>query len=83
MNPAATTTVVWTGTWSDPGKEAEAANSLVDAGADVLTGHVDSPITYTQTAEKRGVYRGAATMPTPASSRPRDGWWARPGTGAP
>ncbi|HKP95887.1 MAG TPA: BMP family ABC transporter substrate-binding protein [Fibrobacteria bacterium] len=55
VNPAATTTVVWTGTWSDPGKEAEAANSLVDAGADVLTGHVDSPITYTQTAEKRGV----------------------------
>lgn len=56
VNPAATTTVIWTGTWSDPGKEAEAANSLVDAGADVLTGHVDSPITYTQTAEKRGVY---------------------------
>jgi basic membrane protein A and related proteins len=54
VNPAVTTTVVWTGTWSDPGKEAEAANSLVDAGADVLTGHVDSPITYTQTAEKRG-----------------------------
>ncbi|MDB5051376.1 MAG: putative ABC-type transport system, periplasmic component [Fibrobacteres bacterium] len=55
VDPAITTTVVWTGTWSDPGKEAEAANSLVDAGADVLTGHVDSPITYTQTAEKRGV----------------------------
>jgi basic membrane protein A and related proteins len=55
VNPKATTTVIWTGTWSDPGKEAEAANSLVDAGADVLTGHVDSPITYTQTAEKRGV----------------------------
>jgi basic membrane protein A len=56
VNPKATTTVVWTGTWSDPGKEAEAANSLVDAGADVLTGHVDSPITYVQVAEKRGVY---------------------------
>lgn len=55
VDPAATTTVIWTGTWSDPAKEAEAANSLVDAGADVLTGHVDSPITYTQTAEKRGV----------------------------
>ncbi len=56
VNPKVTTTVIWTGTWSDPAKEAEAANSLVDAGVDVLTGHVDCPITYTQTAEKRGVF---------------------------
>jgi basic membrane lipoprotein Med (substrate-binding protein (PBP1-ABC) superfamily) len=56
VNPKATTTVIWTGSWSDPAKEAEAANSLVDAGADVLTMHVDSPITVAQTAEKRGVF---------------------------
>lgn len=54
MNPKVTTTVVWTGTWSDPAKEAEAANSLIDGGADVLTMHVDGPITIAQTAEKRG-----------------------------
>lgn len=55
MNPKATCTVVWTGSWSDPAKEAEAANTLIDGGVDVLTMHVDGPITITQTAEKRGV----------------------------
>lgn len=56
VNPNATTNVVWTGIWSDPAKEAEAANALVDLGVDVLSMHVDSPITIAQTAEKRGVY---------------------------
>jgi basic membrane protein A and related proteins len=55
VNPKVTMTVVWTGTWSDPAKEAEAANSLVDQKVDVLTMHVDGPITIAQTAEKRGV----------------------------
>ncbi len=56
VNPNATVSVVWTNSWSDPAKEAEAANSLVDQGCDVLTCHQDSPITVVQTAEKRGVY---------------------------
>lgn len=56
VNPNVTTTVVWTGSWSDPGKEAAATNSLIDGGADVIGMHVDSPITVIQTAEKRGVY---------------------------
>lgn len=56
MNPNVTTTVVWTGGWLLPAKEAEAANSLLDAGVDVIGGQVDSPITYAQTAEKRGAY---------------------------
>jgi basic membrane protein A and related proteins len=55
VNPKATMTVVWTGTWSDPAKEAEASNSLADQGVDVLTMHVDGPITIAQTAEKRGI----------------------------
>ena len=55
VNPKVTTTVVWTGTWSDPAKEAEAANTLADGGIDVLTMHVDGPITIAQTAEKRGI----------------------------
>jgi len=55
VNPKITTTVVWTGSWSDPAKEAEAANTLIDGGADVLSMHVDGPITVAQTAEKRGV----------------------------
>lgn len=56
VNPKVTTTVVWTGGWLLPPKEAEAANSLIDAGIDVIGGQVDSPMTYAQTAEKRGVH---------------------------
>jgi basic membrane protein A len=56
VNPKVTTAVVFTGDWSLPVKEAEAANSLVDQGADVLTMHVDSPKVIVETAEKRGVF---------------------------
>jgi simple sugar transport system substrate-binding protein len=56
VNPKATTTVIFTGDWSLPVKEAEAANSLVDQGADVLTAHVDSPKVIIETAERRGVF---------------------------
>jgi basic membrane protein A and related proteins len=56
MNPKVTTTVVWTGGWLEPAKEAEATNSLVDAGVDVIGEQVDSPITIAQTAEKRGIF---------------------------
>jgi basic membrane protein A and related proteins len=56
VKPDITTTVVFTGDWSLPVKEADAANSLIDQGIDVLTSHVDSPKVIVQTAEKRGVY---------------------------
>lgn len=56
VNPKATTTVVFTGDWADPVKEAEAAKQLIDNGADVLTAHVDSPKVIVQTAQDRGVY---------------------------
>lgn len=56
VDPSITTTVVFTGGWSNPVKEAEAANSLIDQGIDVLTCHVDSPKVIVETAEKRGVY---------------------------
>jgi simple sugar transport system substrate-binding protein len=56
VNPKATTAVVFTGDWSMPVKEAEAANSLADQGIDVLTMHVDSPKVIVETAEKRGIY---------------------------
>jgi simple sugar transport system substrate-binding protein len=56
VNPKITTTVVFTGDWSLPVKEADAANALIDQGIDVLTMHVDSPKVIVQTAEKRGVY---------------------------
>lgn len=56
VNPNITTQVIFTGGWSNPVKEAEAANSMVDQGIDVLTCHVDSPKVVVETAEKRGVY---------------------------
>ncbi|HTT78376.1 MAG TPA: BMP family ABC transporter substrate-binding protein [Stellaceae bacterium] len=54
INPKATTRVIFTGDWSMPVKEAEATNSLIDGGADVVTMHVDSPKVVVQTAAKRG-----------------------------
>ena len=56
VNPKITTTVVFTGGWSNPVKEAEAANAMADQGIDVLTCHVDSPKVVVQSAEKRGIY---------------------------
>ncbi len=54
VDPAITTTVIFTGEWSMPVKEAEATNSLADQGIDVLTMHVDSPKVIVETAAKRG-----------------------------
>jgi simple sugar transport system substrate-binding protein len=56
VNPKATVQVIFTGDWSMPVKEAEAASSLVDQGVDVLTCHVDSPKVILETAERRGIY---------------------------
>ncbi len=56
VNPQAEVHVVVTGGWSDKAKEAAAANALIDGGADVVTMHVDSPVTVIQTAASRGVY---------------------------
>lgn len=56
VDPHATVNVIFTGDWSLPVKEAEAANSLIDQGVDVLTCHVDSPKVVMETAEHRGIY---------------------------
>jgi len=56
VNPKVETRVVFTGTFLDPGKEATAANALLDQGIDVLGVIVDSPITVVQAAEKRAAF---------------------------
>ncbi len=56
VDPTVTVTVIFTGDWSLPVKEAEAANSLIDQGVDVLTGHVDSPKVLIEAAERRNIY---------------------------
>jgi basic membrane protein A and related proteins len=55
VNPRVTTYAIFNGTWSDPAKEATATNALADQGVDVVTGIVDSPISFVETAEKRGI----------------------------
>jgi simple sugar transport system substrate-binding protein len=56
VNPKIVTQVIFTGDWSMPVKEAEATQSIVNAGADVITCHVDGPKTVVQTASGRGAY---------------------------
>ncbi len=56
VDPTITTQVIFTGGWSEPVKEAEATNSLIDQGVDVVTCHVDGPKVIVETAEKRGIY---------------------------
>jgi simple sugar transport system substrate-binding protein len=53
-NPKTTLQVIFTGDWSMPVKEAEATNSLIDQGCDVLTCHVDGPKTVMENAARRG-----------------------------
>ena len=56
VNPDAETIVAFTLGWGDSAKEADATNSLINQGVDVITMHVDSPATVLSTAESRGVY---------------------------
>lgn len=56
VKPDITTQVIFTGEWSLPVKEAEATNSMIDQGVDVVTCHVDSPKVVMENAEKRGIY---------------------------
>ncbi len=55
VNPEAKVRVVWTHTWYDPAKEKDAAEALLDAGADVIAQHQDTPGPQ-QAAQEKGVY---------------------------
>ncbi len=55
VNPAVRTKVIWVDTWYDPGKERQAAETLVAQGADVLCQNTDSP-SVVQVAEQKGVH---------------------------
>jgi simple sugar transport system substrate-binding protein len=55
VNPKVKTRVVWVSAWFDPPKETEAAQSLMDGGADVLLQNTDSTAVL-QAAEKNGKY---------------------------
>lgn len=55
VNPNATVTVIFTGSWNDPVKERAAASALIDQGADVIGQSVDTP-TAQIVAQERGVH---------------------------
>lgn len=55
VNPKAEVKVVWVNSWFDPGKERDAALTLIGQGADVVTHHTDSHATV-QAAEEKGKY---------------------------
>lgn len=54
IDPRIEVRVVWTHAWYDPGRERDAALTLIGQRADLLTHHTDSP-TVVQAAEERGV----------------------------
>ncbi|MTI53681.1 BMP family ABC transporter substrate-binding protein [Geosporobacter ferrireducens] len=55
VNPDAVVKVVWTNTWYDPASEKEAAKGLLDAGADIIAQHQDTPGPQ-QAAEEKGAF---------------------------
>ena len=55
VNPDIKIKVIWVFTWYDPGKEADAANTLINQGADIIVQHTDT-FAPCQAAEKAGVY---------------------------
>ncbi|QPH52958.1 BMP family ABC transporter substrate-binding protein [Pontivivens ytuae] len=64
VNPDVEFRIIWVSTWFDPGREADAANTLIEQGADVILQHTDStaPMTIAQESweglseGERGIY---------------------------
>jgi simple sugar transport system substrate-binding protein len=55
VNPKVHTKVIWINSWFDPGKEKQAAETLIGQGADVLLQNTDSSATLA-TAEQKHVH---------------------------
>ncbi|MEP7300177.1 MAG: BMP family ABC transporter substrate-binding protein [Caldimonas sp.] len=67
-NPKAQVRVLWLNTWFDPAREREAAQALVDQGADVLTHHSGSPA-VAQAAQANFRSKGVRVVPYPSDMR--------------
>jgi basic membrane protein A and related proteins len=72
VNPKATTRVIFTNNWCDPGKQVEAVNALADQKVDVISQHQDCTETVIKAAEKRGVMSVGFNFD--ASQVARKGW---------
>jgi len=60
-NPAAQVKVVWLDSWFDPARERDAAQTLINQGADVLTNHSGSPA-VPQTAQANFKSKGVRAI---------------------
>jgi basic membrane protein A and related proteins len=56
VDPGVETVTVATGSWCDPSLQAQAAQSLIDQGVDVITQHQDCTKTIVEAAEDAGVF---------------------------
>ena len=79
VNPDVEFRIVWAYTWFDPAVEADAAQALVDAGADVVLQHTDSTAPMTVLSEAGAVGFGQASdmlqfAPAPRISAILDEW---------
>lgn len=72
VNPKATTTLVFTSAWCDPGKQAAATNSLTTQKIDVISQHQDCTKTIVETAERKGAM--SVGYHADASSLAPKGW---------
>lgn len=79
-NPDVEFSVVWAYTWFDPAKEADAAQALIEQGADVILQHTDStaPLAAAESAGNVIGFGQASDMaeykPTPRVSSIIDNW---------
>ena len=79
VNPDVEFRIVWAYTWFDPAVEAEAAQALIDQGADVIMQHTDSTAPMTVLAEAGAIGFGQASdmyqfAPAPRVSAIIDDW---------
>ncbi|WP_069300181.1 BMP family ABC transporter substrate-binding protein [Neptunicoccus sediminis] len=80
VNPEVKFKVVWAYTWFDPGKEADAANALIEQGADVIMQHTDSTAPMSEMKKHEGIigFGQASDMgqfaPKPRVSSIIDNW---------
>ena len=80
VNPDVEFNIVWVNTWFDPAKEADAAQALIDQGADVIFQHTDStaPLAAAEAAGDVIGFGQASDMaeykPTPRVSSIIDNW---------
>jgi len=79
VNPDVEFRVVWAYTWFDPAAEADAAQALIDAGADVIMQHTDSTAPQTVAEEAGAISFGQASdmiqfAPSPRVASIIDNW---------